>query len=292
MANNKTLNCNNCYFSETEATIETPGGTVTGNNNQFSIIDFGFTASASPYDFSLTSGSCLIDSGVNTPGLSADIYGIKVPFNNTPDVGAYEYYDSLFTITGNNTEINYSTFDGQNEIIGIVVPSIYSGTKIQNITAIGCKLGINAGGDVELSNSILWNETGNDIFINESSEVTVSGANYIQDSVKVGDGSYTTGGYTTTWNGSDPFRRPNDLNLDINSTCINTGNNSIWSGVVDVTDVDSENITDSSGNIVVPGGTVDIGAYEKYWKEKITKTYPGKILGITRVKIGKVMGRQ
>lgn len=200
---------------------------------------------------------------------------------------------SLFEIIGNYTEVNYSVFDGQNEdIIGIVIPSGYSGTKFRNISVINCSVGVSACGNIEFSNIILRNE--DDLFIGELATVMVSGANYIQDSSHIGPGTYIDGDFTTIWGGTDPFRRfPDNLNLDIDSGCINTGNNSIWSGETDITDVDLEEITDSEGNIVVPGGTVDIGAYEKYWKEKINgKQKSIKVIGIIRNKIGKILGRQ
>lgn len=46
------------------------------------------------------------------------------------------------------------------------------------------------------------------------------------------------------------------------SPCINAGSNAAWSGTASVTDYAGTPITDASGNIVAPGGVVDIGAYE------------------------------
>lgn len=239
-------------------------------------------------------------------GASSEICTLPNSGSTTWYIGVYGYNAgsytieatlsiALLTINGNNSQVNYSVFDGQNEnVIGIAVGSTYSGTKIQNVTVVRCgETGISAYSDVELSNTILYNDSGDDIFISSSTTVSANGDNYIQDSGKTGTGIYSTGSYTTTWSASDPFRRYTvNLNLDIDSYCINTGNNSVWLGNANITDADIEGITDSEGNIISPGDIIDIGAYERYWKEKINDESPTKIIGITKRKIGRIMGLQ
>ncbi|MEA5113021.1 MAG: hypothetical protein VB050_03255 [Geobacteraceae bacterium] len=53
-----------------------------------------------------------------------------------------------------------------------------------------------------------------------------------------------------------------DYRLRASSPCVNTGTNIPWTGVPNVTDFSGRKITDASGNIIAPGGVVDIGAYE------------------------------
>jgi hypothetical protein len=53
-----------------------------------------------------------------------------------------------------------------------------------------------------------------------------------------------------------------DYRLRPDSPCINRGSNAVWLGAANVTDYSGAAITDASGNIVAPGGVVDIGAYE------------------------------
>lgn len=58
------------------------------------------------------------------------------------------------------------------------------------------------------------------------------------------------------------FVSTTDFHLKNGSPCINTGLNSVWSGTANVTDYAGTKITDAAGNIIAPGGVVDIGAYE------------------------------
>lgn len=53
-----------------------------------------------------------------------------------------------------------------------------------------------------------------------------------------------------------------DFRLLASSPARNAGSNAVWSGTPNVTDLAGTAITDASGNIVAPGGVVDIGAYE------------------------------
>ena len=61
---------------------------------------------------------------------------------------------------------------------------------------------------------------------------------------------------------SNPFTSLTDATLSLDSPCIDAGENSVWSGIPNITDIEGNSITDASGNIVAAGGTVDIGAYE------------------------------
>jgi hypothetical protein len=64
---------------------------------------------------------------------------------------------------------------------------------------------------------------------------------------------------------SDPLyisARKGDFTLQAGSPAIGSGDNSVWIGKPNITDFNGTAITDSSGNIVAPGGTVSCGAYE------------------------------
>jgi len=84
---------NNNVYATTDYT-NFPGGDQTGTNDNISV-DPLFTAAAT-YDFTLQSGSPMIDAGVNV-SLVLDYAGNTVPFNAKPstagtyDIGAYEY---------------------------------------------------------------------------------------------------------------------------------------------------------------------------------------------------------
>ena len=53
-----------------------------------------------------------------------------------------------------------------------------------------------------------------------------------------------------------------DFTLQAGSPALNACDNTVWAGTVNVIDFNGVAITDGSGNIVAPGGTVNCGAFE------------------------------
>lgn len=90
------------------------------------------------------------------------------------------------------------------------------------------------------------------------------------------------------WAGSGPYTRAwtdtSDYSLQSSSPCRNAGLNTVWSGTANVTDYAGKRITDSAGNVVAPGGIVDIGAYEF---KPIAKGRPMRLRSGPHFKIGK-----
>jgi len=76
--------------------------------------------------------------------------------------------------------------------------------------------------------------------------------------------AYQGAGYDTQGLNVDPIlANPGTaFRLQASSPAINKGGNSVWSGEANITDFAGTAITDALGNIVAPGGRVDIGAYE------------------------------
>lgn len=95
LADSKTLNCDNCYFAELEATIEANGGTVVGSDNEFGVTNFGFVDKAGG-DFRIKRTSVLYQAGYDT-GADEDLVGRPTP-RGIHDVGAYEYYNRVVVV--------------------------------------------------------------------------------------------------------------------------------------------------------------------------------------------------
>jgi len=84
---------NNILYNNASSNNLTLGGTpshYTNNNN--TVVNPKFTDAAGG-DFTLQSDSPAIDAGLNV-GLTTDYLGYTVPYNSTPDIGAYEYGSS------------------------------------------------------------------------------------------------------------------------------------------------------------------------------------------------------
>jgi hypothetical protein len=77
--------------------------------------------------------------------------------------------------------------------------------------------------------------------------------------------SYNPSGDLTTADGFTYNRTlvdQSNFNLSPDSPAIDQGVNAVWSGIANVKDYSGLPVTDASGNIVAPGGVVDIGPYE------------------------------
>jgi hypothetical protein len=66
----------------------------------------------------------------------------------------------------------------------------------------------------------------------------------------------------------------NNFTLQGGSSAINAGDNSVWQGIPNIKDYDGVDITDSNGNIIVPGGTVSCGALEFIDENTSSLLYP------------------
>jgi hypothetical protein len=107
-------------------------------------------------------------------------------------------------------------------------------------------------------NVLLNNNAGPDIDIATGKTVTASN-NSIQDSAKVGDGTYDSG--TSDFSKSEIFYdfAGGDLRLRRSSYGVDKGTSSIYSGIE--VDILGRAVTDGSGN-PISGAEIDIGAFE------------------------------
>jgi len=90
LANGKTFTGEKCSFSQSEATIEASGGTVTCSDCRFEVADMGFIDEDNE-DFRLIPTSVLRNAGVAITGIDYDIIGTTLPQEGTNDIGPYEF---------------------------------------------------------------------------------------------------------------------------------------------------------------------------------------------------------
>lgn len=103
LASGVTLTAVNCCFGCSEATVETPGGTVTDTDCLFSTDPLFYADD----DYRLADDSPCVDAGVAISGLTEDIDGI--PIGSPPNIGCYERHvdtSGIVTIVYNSHAIS------------------------------------------------------------------------------------------------------------------------------------------------------------------------------------------
>jgi parallel beta-helix repeat protein len=188
-------------------------------------------------------------------------------------------YNYIYDLNGASPANNYGiAINGANNIqvygnlvvnaeYGILVSTNTSGHQIINNTFRSARYrGASIQDNVTSTitqNNIFEGGSSSDFFVNAGDSITGGYNLFINDTCNMHNASYYTNTNNTDLCATDPFfvSSTNSL-LQSTSPCRDTGNNSVWSGIASITDYQGRPITDVSGTIVAPGGTVDIGAYE------------------------------
>jgi hypothetical protein len=217
--------------------------------------------------------------GIYVDAFNRETYNIQVYSNYVHDVGAAgisigsEAGGALYDITAHHNIVERA------EMGGIVFHNIGpSGNSVRDIFIYNNTLYLNGTngttyfGGVRIFDTMLARVTfKNNILVNAYNfQIGVSG---VDPSVVTADhnviygAQLDVGGYThipgTNTILSDPlFVSTSDFHLQSGSPAKYGGDNSVWQGIPNIKDYDGVPITDTSGNIVAPGGTVSCGAYE------------------------------
>ena len=67
--------------------------------------------------------------------------------------------------------------------------------------------------------------------------------------------------------------------------------NIFWNETSNIKDLIGTSITDSNGNIIAPGITIDIGCIDRIWRNSVNiNLKPEKIINKSRRRIGRILG--
>jgi hypothetical protein len=188
-------------------------------------------------------------------------------------------YNYIHDLNGASPANNYGiTINGANNIqvygnlvvnaeYGILVSINTFGHKIANNTFRSARYrGASIQDNVTsttFQNNICEGVSSSDFFVNAGDSITGGYNLFINDPCNLHNASYYANTSNTDLCATDPlFISSTNSQLQSTSPCRDAGNNSVWSGMASITDYQGRPITDASGIIVTPGGTVDIGAYE------------------------------
>lgn len=218
-------------------------------------------------DFTLQSDSPCIDTGTNL-GASYDdvlrrdsswpssVHTIdQDEYGSGWEMGAYGYGPAVVLGSGGGT-CSYSVINS----LGVLVT--HSGWTLNNVTVSDGVCVIAA--TVTMNNCIGVNEAYNALDVDNGIVVTANNCCFPSSKAQAEARGGTVTDTDCLWE-TDPLMvdpANDDFKLKRTSPCRDAGKNSVWAGTANVLDFSGIAITDGSGNIITPGGTVDMGAYE------------------------------
>lgn len=269
IAHNKSYtNCNPSYSPPGGAGIDAKGGSRNGSIHHNEVWDIG-------------GGS----NGIYVDGYSTSSYNIQIYNNKVWDVeagalclGAEQtgnIHDVLVhhNIFATSTDTGLLMHDSGTEGGPVYNIYVYNNTFYKNGTSgVGYKVGTRifdsllATGGLILKNNIFaesYNQqVGYDASRVDSSDIVMD-YNVVYGT-QVNSGPFTALSGTNYIDGNPLFTNAanGDFTLQTGSSAKDVCDNSVWAGVPDVVDYAGTPVTDGSGTIVAPGGTVNCGAFE------------------------------